>query len=151
MRSEARVVQFFDCVLHVLVAQELNDAGTILVSVREADVAGLAHVILEILPRSGGGQSSNHDAVLRALGWRSASAHPSPTVAASVIAVAAAVASRTTAPRELHAQTIPIVVVPVARLHRIVGIPKLGQEAAGGYGPWSRKEEKQLSRISWVS
>jgi len=64
MRTEARVVQLFDGVLHVLVTQELHHAGPVLVGVCETDVAGLAHVVLEILPRSGGGQSGDHDAIL---------------------------------------------------------------------------------------
>lgn len=47
------VVELLDGVLHVLVPEELHDSGAVLVDVGVADVAGFAHVIFQILPRSG--------------------------------------------------------------------------------------------------
>lgn len=48
--SESRVIQLFDCIAHVFVSQELDDASAVFVNVSEAYVACFAHVIFQILP-----------------------------------------------------------------------------------------------------
>jgi len=50
VRPELGVVELARRVLHVVVVQELHDAGTVLVDVRVADVARLAHMVLQVLP-----------------------------------------------------------------------------------------------------
>lgn len=65
VRSKSRIVQLLYGVLHIIVSQKFDDAGTVLVNVCEAYVAGLAHVILEVLPAAGGWQTANQDSVLR--------------------------------------------------------------------------------------
>lgn len=117
---ESGVVELLDGVLHVLVAQELDDAGAVLEGVGEADVARLPHVVFEVLPRAGGRQAGHHHAVLGAAGGRSA------RVVARAEALAAAAAPAGTpaaaAARELHPQPVAVVVVAVAGAHRVICI-----------------------------
>ena len=54
MGLEAGVVQLLESVLHVLVAHVFDCAGSVFVDIGEADIAGFAHVILQVLPASGG-------------------------------------------------------------------------------------------------
>ena len=54
MGLEAGVVQLLESVLHVLVAHVFDGAGSVFVDIGEADIAGFAHVILQVLPASGG-------------------------------------------------------------------------------------------------
>lgn len=122
MAPESGVVELLDGVLHILVAQELYDARAVLEGVGEADVARLAHVILEILPGAGGRQAGDQHAVLGAASGRAARvvarAETLPAAAPPARSSAAAAA------RELHAQPVPVVVVPVARAHRVIRIPE---------------------------
>lgn len=146
MRSEPRIVQLLDRVLHVLVPQKLHHTGAILVRVRKAHVARFAHVILEVLPRAGRRQTGHQHPELRALRHRTAIAAAAAVAApiaaataaaaaaaqagavaaaaatAAAAAAAAAIAARTAATRELDAQPIAIVVVAVARFDRVLGI-----------------------------
>ena len=61
---EPGVVQLPERVLHVLVLHVLDDAGAVAEHVREADVAGLAHVVLQVLPGTGGGKAWKEGALL---------------------------------------------------------------------------------------
>lgn len=118
---EPGVVELLDGVLHVLVAQELDDAGAVLEGVGEADVARLAHVVLEVLPGAGGRQARDQHAVLGAARGR-----PARVVARAEALPAAAPPARApaaAAARELHAQPVPVVVVPVASADSVVGVP----------------------------
>ena len=62
--AELCVVQFLYCILHVLMAQVLHSAGTVFEDVGEADVAGLPHVILQVLPAASGWQAADYHTVL---------------------------------------------------------------------------------------
>lgn len=53
VRSELGVVKLAKRVSHVVIAQELHYASPVLIHVRVANVACLAHVILQVLPRPG--------------------------------------------------------------------------------------------------
>lgn len=96
VRPEPGVVQLLDRILHVVAAQELHHSSAVLVRVRETDVARLPHVVLEILPRPGVGQSRDHDAVLGSLRSRSIAA----TTASPIVTTATGASSSatTTAP-----------------------------------------------------
>lgn len=50
MGAELGPVQFTERILHVLSAQELHHALAVTLHVGKADVACLAHVILQVLP-----------------------------------------------------------------------------------------------------
>ena len=50
VRPELRVIELPDAVLHVFVAQELNNTGAVFVDVSVAYIPCLAHVILQVLP-----------------------------------------------------------------------------------------------------
>lgn len=50
MRPETRIVQFLDGILHVLSAEKLDDASSVLEDISKAHVSSLAHMILQILP-----------------------------------------------------------------------------------------------------
>lgn len=52
MASETRIVQLLDRISHVLMSEKFNDASSVFVNVSEAHITCLAHVILQILPRS---------------------------------------------------------------------------------------------------
>lgn len=123
MRTEARVVKFLDGVLHVLMAQELYHTGAILVGVREAHIACLTHMVLQILPRTRAWETSDHDTVLGTLSRRPATTHTT-AITAAVIAVAA-IAAGTAAPRELYAQAVPVVVVTITGLNCVIRIAAL--------------------------
>lgn len=147
VRPKPRIVQLLDRILHVLVPQKLHHPRTVFVRVGKAHVARLAHVILQVLPRSRRRQSGHQHTELRSLRHRAtiaaslaaaatvaiaaaalataaaaAAPNAAATAAAEAAAAAAAVAARTAATRKLDAQPIAIVVVAVARLHRILGI-----------------------------
>lgn len=50
VRTELGPIQPAQCVLHVLSAEELHNALAVTLHVGKANVAGLTHVILQILP-----------------------------------------------------------------------------------------------------
>lgn len=125
MRSEPRVVQLLDGILHVLVAQELHHSCAILVRVGEAHIARLAHMVLQILPRPRSRQSGHHHTELRALRYGAPIAASLAT--AALAAALSAVAARAAAARKLDAQAVPVVVVAVARFHRVFGVAVSGQ------------------------
>ena len=54
VRLELGIVELLDGVLHVLVAHELHHASAIMEDIRVADVSGLAHVVLQVLPAASG-------------------------------------------------------------------------------------------------
>ena len=64
MTAELCVVKLLHGILHVLVAQVLHSAGTVFEDVGEADVAGLPHVILQVLPAASGWQAADYHSVL---------------------------------------------------------------------------------------
>ena len=64
MTFEPGVVKLLEGVLHVLVAHVLHHPGAVLEHVAVADVPRLPHVVLEVLPAPGGGQTSHLDPVL---------------------------------------------------------------------------------------
>ena len=57
MALELGIVQLLQGVLHVLVPHVLADTGAVLVDIGEADVPGLAHVVLQVLPAAARWQS----------------------------------------------------------------------------------------------
>ena len=64
MAAELCVVELLHGILHVLMAQVLHSAGTVFEDVGEADVAGLPHVILQVLPAASGWQAADYHSVL---------------------------------------------------------------------------------------
>ena len=64
MTAELCVVKLLHGILHVLMAQVLHSAGTVFEDVGEADVAGLPHVILQVLPAASGWQTADYHSVL---------------------------------------------------------------------------------------
>ena len=64
MAAELCVVKLLHGILHVLMAQVLHSAGTVFEDVGEADVAGLPHVILQVLPAASGWQAADYHSVL---------------------------------------------------------------------------------------
>ena len=64
MTAEFCVVELLHGILHVLMAQVLHSAGTVFEDVGEADVAGLPHVILQVLPAASGWQAADYHSVL---------------------------------------------------------------------------------------
>ena len=64
MTAELSVVELLHGILHVLMAQVLHSAGTVFEDVGEADVAGLPHVILQVLPAASGWQAADYHSVL---------------------------------------------------------------------------------------
>lgn len=87
MWSKSRIVQLLYSVLHIVVSQKFNDTSTILIHVCEAYIAGLAHVVLQILPASRGWQTANQDSILRSSrGWTAAAriTHLTTTTPAAV-------------------------------------------------------------------
>ena len=64
MTAELCVVELLHGILHVLMAQVLHSAGTVFEDVGEADVAGLPHVILQVLPAASGWQAADYHTVL---------------------------------------------------------------------------------------
>lgn len=50
MRTEFGVVQFSNGIGHVLFADKFYDSGSVSVDVGVANIAGLAHVVLQVLP-----------------------------------------------------------------------------------------------------
>lgn len=122
MGTESRVVQFFNGVLHILVTQKLHDSRTIFVGVGKANISGLTHVILQVLPRAWTWQASYHDTVLWALSWGSSATHAATAIPATIVPIVAAVATWTTTARELDSQTIPVIVISITRFDSIIGI-----------------------------
>ena len=110
MGPEPGVVQLLDRVFHVIVAHVLNDSGAVLEHVREADVSGLSHVVLQVLPAARRREAGHHAPVLGPP-CRRASAAAAPAAAAEPAAHAAAAAP--SAPGELYAQLVAVVVVSV--------------------------------------
>ena len=64
MAAELCVVKLLHGILHVLMAQVLHSAGTVFEDIGEADVAGLPHVILQVLPAASGWQAADYHSVL---------------------------------------------------------------------------------------
>ena len=64
MTLELGVVELLEGVLHVLSPHVLHHPGAVLEHVAVADVPRLPHVVLEVLPAAGGGQTSDGDPVL---------------------------------------------------------------------------------------
>ena len=64
MTAEFCVVKLLHGILHVLVAQVLHSAGTVFEDVGEADVACFPHVVLQVLPASGGWKAADYHTVL---------------------------------------------------------------------------------------
>jgi hypothetical protein len=127
MRSKSRVVQLLHGVLHIIVSEELDDAGAILVNIREAHIAGFAHMVLEVLPAARRRQATDQDSVLRASrGWAATArvAHLAAATPAAVsgAASAAEVVAGAAATRKLDSQSVAIVVVTVPRMHRVLRI-----------------------------
>lgn len=106
-------------------AQELHYSGSIFVHIGEANIAGLSHMVLQVLPRAGSRQSRNHDAELGSSSRRTAISPvscASPSAALAITSTAAAVSTGSTAARKLHPQSVTVVVVAIASLHGIVSI-----------------------------
>ena len=118
MRFEARVVELLDGVLHVLAPRVLDGARAVLEDVGEADVARLAHVVLQVLPAASRRQPGDDAPEARPAGWRA----PSP--AALPVRGGAGGAPEPSAPGKLHAQLVTVVVVPVAGVHGVFSIPE---------------------------
>lgn len=110
MRLEFSVIQMFDGIFHVLVANELHNARAVLVDVGKAHVARLSHVILEVLPAARCGQARYYATVVGAARRRTI------TTAATVRAAA----TRTLL--KLDAQLMAVVVVAIAAVDRVLGI-----------------------------
>lgn len=124
MWPEPWIVQFLDGIFHIFMAQELNDAGSIFVHIGKTNIAGFSHMVLQVLPGTGSGQSRHHDTELWSSGGRAAVAPITPraTPAVAIASAAAAVSTGPSTARELHSQPVPVVVVPITSLHGIVSI-----------------------------
>ena len=116
MRLEFGVVQLPERVLHILVAHVLDAASAVFEDVGVAHVPGLPHVVLEILPAARGRETRHGDAVLAPTrGCGAASAATSTSAAAARSSVAAG---------ELDAELVAVIVVAVAGVHGVVGVPE---------------------------
>lgn len=124
MWPEPWIVQFLDGIFHIFMAQELNDAGSIFIHIGKTNIAGFSHMVLQVLPGTGSGQSRHHDTELWSSGGRAAVAPITPraTPAVAIASAAAAVSTGPSTARELHSQPVPVVVVPITSLHGIVSI-----------------------------
>lgn len=63
MGLELGVIKLSHGILHVIGTGEFDNSSSVLVHVGVADVSGLSHVILQILPRTSRRQASNDDSV----------------------------------------------------------------------------------------
>lgn len=126
VRPEPGIVQLFNGIFHIFMAQELHNTGSVFVHIGEANVARLPHMVLQILPRAGRGQPRNHDTELGSPS-RGTTIAPitSATPTALTVAPATAVTSWSTSAGELHSQSITIVVVPIAGLYCIISITSI--------------------------
>ncbi len=120
VRLESGVVELLDGVLHVLVPEVLDGAGAVFEHVGEADVPGLPHVVLQVLPAARR-RKAGHDAAVVGPPRRRTAA---PTAAKPAAAAAATAAPVPVAAGELHSELVPVVVVAVAGVDRILGVPE---------------------------
>ena len=120
MRPELGVVQIFDGILHVVVADEFDDARAVLEHVRIAYIARLAHMILQVLPGAGGRQARDYAAVVGATGGRPGSAAAPATASGRARAPGPARALL-----QLDAQLVAFEVVAVAAVYGVLGVQRL--------------------------
>ena len=64
MGSKLGVVQILQGILHVVIANKLDNTSAVLEHISIADIASLAHMVLEVLPAAGGRQSGDDAAVV---------------------------------------------------------------------------------------
>ncbi len=144
MRPEFGVVQVFDCVFHVIVVDELDHTGAVLQKlelntlhntngfkisgcatnledVGVADLAGVAHMILQILPAARRRQTRHDDSIVGATGRTGGTS----AVRATTTRSAASRARLSTALLELDAQLVALEVVAVAALDGVLGIARV--------------------------
>ena len=113
MGSKLGVVQILQCILHVIVANKLDDTSAVLEHVSIADIAGLAHVVLEVLPAAGGRQASDDAAVVRATCGRTRASRGTwgAGIARALL--------------YLHAQLVAVKVVAIAALDRVLRVHRV--------------------------
>lgn len=121
MRSKLSVIQFSNCIGHIFFPYKLHDTSAISVNISITYITCFTHVILQILPASTWRQSRDNHSVLRAPGWGAIAAPGSPAASTA----AAASAGTAAASRKLHPQTVPIVIVAVATVHRVFRVSRV--------------------------
>lgn len=131
MRAEFGVVQLSNGIGHIFLAHKLYNSGAISENVGVAHVTRLAHVVLQVLPAAALREPGHNDPVLGASGWRTVSASGRAANPAETSSGAAA------APWELHAEPVAVVVVSVASVHRVVGVPRVFELNEGERRPSS--------------
>ena len=113
MALELGVVQLLEGVLHVLPPHVLHHAGAVLEDVRVADVPGVPHVVLQVLPAACRRETRHHHSVLAPPGRRgAASSRPSSPEAPPASL------------RELHTQTVAVIVVTIPGIDRVLRVPE---------------------------
>lgn len=64
MRTESRIIQFFEGILHVIVTEELHNTSAILEHIGKTHISSFTHVVLEILPTARWGKTWHQNSVL---------------------------------------------------------------------------------------
>ena len=117
MTLELGVVQLLQSVLHVLPTEVLHHPGAVLKHVGVADIAGVSHVVLQVLPAAGGREPRHHDPVLAPPGRRSPPPSSSSSFSRSSSSEAAAAALG-----ELHPESVAVIVVPVTGVDCVLSV-----------------------------
>ena len=112
MALELGVVQLLEGVLHVLPPHVLHHANAILVHVRVADVPGVPHVVLQVLPAASRRETRHHHSVLAPPGWRAATSSRSSSSEAPAATLG-----------ELNTESVAVIVVTIAGVDCVLGIP----------------------------
>jgi len=95
--------------------QILNSTGAVFEDVGEADVAGLSHMVFQVLPAASGWQAAYYHTVLRSASRRSP---PTPARHSSCSSEAASSTFW-----KFYPQPVTIVIVPIPGIDRILSIP----------------------------
>lgn len=128
MRSKLSVIQFSNCIGHIFFPYKLHDTSAISVNISITYITCFTHVILQILPASTWRQSRDNHSVFGSPGWGAIAASGSPAASTP----AAASACTAAASRKLHPQTVSIVIIAVATIHRVFRVSAGPQKAKQG-------------------
>lgn len=121
MRSKLSVIQFSNCIGHIFFPYKLHDTSAISVNISITYITCFTHVILQILPASTWRQSRDNHSVLRSPGWGAIAA----SGCSATSTPAAASAGTAAASRKLDPQTVSIVIVAVATIHRVFRVSRV--------------------------
>lgn len=121
MRSKLSVIQFSNCIGHIFFPYKLHDTSAISVNISITYITCFTHVILQILPASTWRQSRDNHSVFRSPGWGAIAA----SGCSATSTPAAASACTAAASRKLDPQTVSIVIIAVATIHRVFRVSRV--------------------------